>query len=374
MIPYSPILTEDGPRFYRSALRAASNLLLEARQWRNEIERLGPRQVDLSLAEGNLKAAVQSLEISLAPHFIGGKFFDPRDTPERLDLPGVEQVNIAQELAESRDGTFSAFGFTERSSHEVVYKLGKETLHAVSFLNQKIDQQALDFLFGPDSPLRTERRGLGEIPAAEASRVKAECVREAERAWSKAKPTETGWTGGKTARENKGLTVDLEVAIARGQDSLVLQASGLPPFPIPTNYSELFRPFAAKVACGSPQESVGLADLNHSVGVEESPRNSERASTPLRTAIKRLNDELSRWAPRNDQGPWIRSRKGQGYYLAESVDWHIGDPGLEKELRRYSQSVWGIDVPPTTLEENTPLRDQRLPAQPRRVSPPDQDE
>ena len=213
MIPLSPILTEDGSRFYRSALRAASNLLLEARQWRNEIERLGPRQVDLSQAEGKLKAAVQSLEISLGPHFLDGIFIDPRDNPNRLDLPGVEQVNIAQELAESRDGTFSAFGFTERSAHEVVHKLGEETLHAVSFLNQKMDQPALDFLFGPASPLRTESRGLGGISAAEASRVKAECLREAEQAWGRAKD-----------RNNEGVTLH-DIAFLIEEDDQAAKSS-----------------------------------------------------------------------------------------------------------------------------------------------------
>ena len=188
MASCGPILAEDGSHLYRFAFLAVHELLLTARNWRNEIERLGPRQVDLSRAERDLEEAVRSLEIWLAPHVIDGKFIDPRDTPDRLDLPGVEQVNIAQELAQSRDGTFSAFGFTERSAHEVVYKLGEETLRAVSFLGQKMDQQALDFLFGPDSPLRTERQGLGEIPAAEASRVKAECLREAEQAWRRVKP------------------------------------------------------------------------------------------------------------------------------------------------------------------------------------------
>jgi hypothetical protein len=207
------------------------------------------------------------------------------------------------------------------------------------------------------APKRQERLQACEDPALTDTGLRTAIVRPS-----------TGPTESEAVRE---IT---KVTLARGQDTLVLRASSLPRFPIPTNYSELFKLFAAKVACGSPHERVGLLELNHSVGAEESPSNSERASAPLRTAVKRLNDELSRWAPWNDQGSWIRSRRRHGYYLAENVEWHIDDPGLEEELRRYSQSVWGINVAPATIEENTPLKDQRLPGKPRHVSPPDRDD
>ncbi len=165
-----------------------------------------------------------------------------------------------------------------------------------------------------------------------------------------------------------------QVTIGRGEDSLVLQATDLSPFSVPTSYSELFKLFAAKVACGSPCEIVGLAELNHSVGVADSPETKEKASSLLRTAIKRLNDELGVWATPSNQEPWIGARRGQGYCLNSGVGWSIGDPALAKELTRYCQSVWDIAVSPATLAENTPLKDQRLPAKSRYAVPSDDEE
>lgn len=65
---------------------------------------------------------------------------------------------------------------------------------------------------------------------------------------------------------------------------------------------------------------------------------------------------------------WIVSRKRQGYHLNQSVQWCIEDPKLKSELTRYSQSVWATSADPTTLQDNTPLKGQRLPDGPRRDS------
>ena len=162
--------------------------------------------------------------------------------------------------------------------------------------------------------------------------------------------------------------------IARGNDSLVLNAAGLLPFSIPTNCSELFKLFAAKVACGSPSEIVGFVDLNCSVGEKDTPEGREKASSMLRTAINRLNVALSAWAAPGNQKPWIGGKRRQGYCLNESVAWSIGESDLAKELTRFSQSVWHVPVSPSTLGENTPLKDQRLPAKPRHDRPRDVEE
>jgi len=187
MVRRSSLFAEDGSHLYRFAFLAAKELLLTARKWRNDIERVGPRQVDLSEADRALGGAIRSLEIALAPPVADGVFVDPRDNPDWGDLPSVEQVNISQQLIESRDETFSAFGLSGLSAHEVILELGEATQRAMVFLAQARDEQLLDRLLAPDSPLRTETRGLGEISATEAERVEAECLREAERAWAAAK-------------------------------------------------------------------------------------------------------------------------------------------------------------------------------------------
>jgi len=187
MVRRSSLFAEDGSHLYRFAFLAAKELLLTARKWRNDIERVGPRQVDLSEADRALGGAIRGLEIALAPPVADGVFVDPRDNPDWGDLPRVEQVNIAQELSEWRDETFSAFGLSGLSAHEVILELGEATQRAIVVLAQARDERLLDRLLAPDSPLRTETRGLGEISATEADRVEGECLREAEQAWAAAK-------------------------------------------------------------------------------------------------------------------------------------------------------------------------------------------
>jgi len=183
----SPIFTEDGSHLHRFAFLAAQEVLLVARKWRNEIEQLGLNRLDLSRAKSKLDDAVLSLQICLAPPVADGVAIDPRDNPRWRDLPDVEQVNMAEELAEARGAEFSALGFSGRSAHEVVYKLGQATLGAMRWLAGARDDTTLNWLLGPESHLRTETQGLGAIPAAEANRVEAACLWEAERAWRAAK-------------------------------------------------------------------------------------------------------------------------------------------------------------------------------------------
>jgi len=147
-----------------------------------------PRQVDLKEADSELEAAIWALEIWLAPPLHEGQPFDPRDHPE-WRKPGecVEKLNIADELTQTRQGISSAFGISDRNAHEVVLRLGENTLRAVGLLAGIRDEKALAALLAPDSPLRIEEHGLRVIPTEEANQVKAECLLEAEEAWRKAK-------------------------------------------------------------------------------------------------------------------------------------------------------------------------------------------
>jgi hypothetical protein len=131
--------------------------------------------VDLAQAESAIDAAVESLEIWLAPPILDGEVIDPRDNPAWYDSPDLEQLPIAHKLAQSRDGIFAALRFSGQSAHEVALALGKATLYAVCLLAQSKDQQTLELLIAPNSALRTEIRGLGRLSATEAERVEAEC-------------------------------------------------------------------------------------------------------------------------------------------------------------------------------------------------------
>ncbi len=180
------ILSEDGAHLYRFVFLAAQELLWTARKWRNDIETQGPGKLDFAQATRELDGTVKSLDIRLAPPVVDGRPIDPRDKPDWFKMPGVVQVDIAEQLRVSRAGVFSAMGFSEKSAHEVVQQLGKDTLEAVQWLAPQ-KGLALDYLLNPVSPLRTERQGLGPISVAEANRLEAECLWEAENAWERAK-------------------------------------------------------------------------------------------------------------------------------------------------------------------------------------------
>lgn len=194
MYLHSPLFAvEDAPRSapYRFVFLAARELLRTARKWRNDIEEHNPHQPDLAEAERQLAGAVESLEIWLNPPTKDGKIIDPRDREIWEDeselLPGIVRVNIADQLARSRDKPYSAFGFFGRSACEVVGQLGRATLKAVGVLAAGMHTQALGSLLGPTSVLRTEIMGLGKLPVERARQVEADCLWEAERAWRAAK-------------------------------------------------------------------------------------------------------------------------------------------------------------------------------------------
>jgi hypothetical protein len=125
---------------------------------------------------------------------VDGTFIDPRDVPldppdntQLHELLNAERANIAAELAAVRGATVSHFKFSGRSAHEVVHKLGRQTLTALMYLTGMRSQETLEHLVAPESHLRTETRGLGAISAEEADLVEAECLWEAEEAWRRKK-------------------------------------------------------------------------------------------------------------------------------------------------------------------------------------------
>jgi hypothetical protein len=186
-----PLFSDDGAVLYRFAILAAQEALLAGRKWRNAIDKQGPAMVDLAAAERELQGALQSLDIWLWPPTIDGNPIDPRDDPDWRDKPGVERIDVGRKLVDARAGVFSAFGFSGRSAHDVVRQAAAATLEGVRWLRQSRDARTLDAFAAADSHLRSETRGLGAIPAAEADRVIAECIAEAERALGSEKPAKS---------------------------------------------------------------------------------------------------------------------------------------------------------------------------------------
>jgi len=178
---------------------------------------------------------------------------------------------------------------------------------------------------------------------------------------------------------NGGVETDtrsvLNLAISKGEERFRLTADDTSPFIVPSDYQELFRLFAAKVAHGLSGECVGYRLLN-SVAISEQsvdPKHTETASDELRVAISKLNKDLASWHIAPDDGHWIKNRRGEGYFLNSSIDWTIDDENLRLELTRYSQSVWSTNIDCGTLAKNTPDQNQRLPSQPRRDVTRDED-
>jgi hypothetical protein len=176
------ILSEDGAHLHRFVFLAAQEVLRTARKWRNSIEAIGPEKTESAQAERELHGAVKRFEYQLWPAEVNGKYIEPSDTPEWFKLPGVARVDVAGQLRAVRAGVYSALGFSEKSAHDVVLRLGEDTLDAAVWLSQT-KGAAQDFCLSPTSPLRTERQGLGMISAAEANRLEADCLWEAEQAW-----------------------------------------------------------------------------------------------------------------------------------------------------------------------------------------------
>ena len=162
----------------------------------------------------------------------------------------------------------------------------------------------------------------------------------------------------------------LQVEVSVGDDSFLLLAEGVKPFSIESDMKALFGLFFNKILAGAPQEIVGFTPLNKTVDLRNESE-ADRASDALRKALFDLNHTLKKkWARTPDGEPWIRTKKGQGYYLNSSVTWTVS-PNARRLFRR-SGSLRARPTDPTTLEENTPRPDDHLPT--RRRGKPQRDE
>ena len=205
------ILSKKGAHLYRFVFLAAQEVLWSACNWRNDIETLGPNKMDSVQAKKDLEAAVKSLEHWLSPPLVSGKVIGPDDEVDWSRIRRIERVDIQGQLRAARSGVFSAVGFSEKSAHEVVLRLGKATGKAASVV-AKNKGATLRNLLGPTSVLRTKIQGLGAIPEADANKLEAECRWEAENAWEKANSND----GGETV-DNRANVVPSEIADNKDQ-------------------------------------------------------------------------------------------------------------------------------------------------------------
>ena len=192
----SPIYTEGGAGIYRQAHTAVRITLRTVRKWRNAIEDAIAKQtvdqLDLSQAVEELRREDQNLDAWLAPYVVDGKIIDQHDERNRELLAKLDvddRVILAGEFAKTRDDGYEALEFPCRSAFEVVSRLGDATLDAFeTLLACKGLKSAIEHCVRPESPLRTERRGLGAISRLEAERLERACLWEAEQAWGKVAP------------------------------------------------------------------------------------------------------------------------------------------------------------------------------------------
>ena len=144
------------------------------------------------------------------------------------------------------------------------------------------------------------------------------------------------------------------VTIASGDDSLFLKADGLVTISIPTEYSEIFKLFATKVARGAVGEYVTYRLLNWAAKCSQSqePDDDCKASPELRACVFQLNRRIEAWGSPKDRNKWIIVSKNRGYLLNESVQWSV-DPILHSDLLRRTD-VFGLLTDPSKMERNTP--------------------
>ncbi|HTU20756.1 MAG TPA: PfkB family carbohydrate kinase [Gemmataceae bacterium] len=165
-----------------------------------------------------------------------------------------------------------------------------------------------------------------------------------------------------------------EVVIGIGENCYKLTAERVPPFSLSPDLTHMFSFFARKVAVNAAQEVVTWGPLNSAIEGTTDNIDVLRSGPSLRKALSELNNRLQgEWGAPPDGQAWIISKRKQGAYLNLSVQWSVTDD-LKRDLTGTNLSVFGLSTRPHTLEENTPLREQRLPSRSRRAGSRDHDE
>jgi hypothetical protein len=158
-----------------------------------------------------------------------------------------------------------------------------------------------------------------------------------------------------------------KVHISRPREFFCVKAEGQSAHSIPPGRTAMFQLFAEKVASGVGSEVVFHRDLIRAVEGIEPTGPVTRASDAVRAAISDLNAELRQWATPTDRRAWIRPLSRQGYRLNSSVTWEIDGQDLKADLARKSRSVYSLNTHDAdAVADNTPNRDQRLPARSRK--------
>jgi hypothetical protein len=195
---------------------------------------------------------------------------------------------------------------------------------------------------------------------------------EADRGASPAAPSSAPPRGATAGREADAAPAPLRVSVGIRDGSFYLSSEGRANLPIPRGPAEkVFIFFARNVSAGLPAKVVENRILNASLGAKA----EDTADQGLRKTIKQLNDRLRDWAALSEGRRWIVKGLGEhGYHLnATDVHWDLTRE-LRDEMRGDETKLFYLLTDPRTLQENTPNRDERLPARPVRPKRPSEDE
>jgi hypothetical protein len=151
------------------------------------------------------------------------------------------------------------------------------------------------------------------------------------------------------------------IIIKMDKDEPLLHARGRPPLSLPRKLLWFFTPFLKNVADNHPERFVQWPDLYDSLGQTDEDRT--KASKKVRNALRDLRKAVNELGRPPDGGLWIVTKKARkGCRLNISCDWRA-DKAVKSEYGTHG--LRGL-TDPGTMEENTPDRNQRLPAHPRR--------
>jgi DNA-binding response OmpR family regulator len=173
-----------------------------------------------------------------------------------------------------------------------------------------------------------------------------------------------------------------EVRIDRGTKTFVLHrkhAAGAESRSIPPEHEPLFFLFFEKVALGVPSDEVEHKDANSKVAFLPEDQKSDKATSFLIKAMYKLNQLLGKTlGPPPNGRPWFENTKGHAYHLNGSITWVIRKRDDEERApgpdRPGGPRGSPKRIPQRTMEDNTPRREDRLPAQPKRKEREHQDD
>ena len=153
------------------------------------------------------------------------------------------------------------------------------------------------------------------------------------------------------------LPIVKSITVKMGNEGLVLHAGKRRPVSIPPELAIIFSPFVANIADNNPGRVVEWNLLHQCIG--DMDADGGKANLKLRRAMVKLRIMLLKLGQPPDRGLWIIPRKSsKGCHLNTECNWWASKAVVAEYIEHFRRTT-----DPKTLEENTPDKDHKLPAQ-----------